>query len=94
MCIRDRLSTNAAVYLGNTGLEAMQERGRIQEGMIADLTLFDPKTVTDNASFTDGLRTSTGVAFVLVSGQIALDRGEVVKATTAGKPLKFESRNE
>ena len=85
------LSTNAAVYLGNTGLKAMQERGRIQEGMIADLTLFDPKTVTDNASFTNGLPTSTGVAFVLVSGQIALDRGELVEATAAGQPLKFES---
>ena len=88
------LSTNAAVYLGNTGLKAMQERGRIQEGMIADLTLFDPNTVTDNASFADGLPTSTGVEYVLVSGEIALERGAVVKATTAGKALKFESRSQ
>ena len=87
------LSTNAAIYLGNTGLKAMQERGRIQEGMIADITLFNPETVTDNASFTNGLPTSTGVEYVLVSGAIALERGEVVEATTAGKPIKFESRS-
>ena len=87
------LSTNAAIHLGNTGLKAMQERGRIQKGMIADLTLFDPGTVTDNANYANGLPTSTGVEYVLVSGQIALERGEVVEATRAGKALKFESNN-
>jgi N-acyl-D-glutamate deacylase len=87
------LSTNAAVHLGNTGLKAMQERGRIQKGMIADLTLFDPGTVTDNANYANGLPTSTGVEYVLVSGQIALERGEVVEATRAGKALRFESNN-
>ena len=33
---------------GRTGIEAMQERGRLQVGKASDVTLFDPVTITDN----------------------------------------------
>lgn len=38
--------------------------------MTADLTLFDPRTVTDNASWEDSKNTlpSTGIPYVLVNG--------------------------
>ena len=32
------------------GVKAIQERGRLQEGMIADIAIFDPQTVTDKAT--------------------------------------------
>ena len=32
-----------AKHLGDAGLEAMQMRGRMQEGMVADIVIFDPK---------------------------------------------------
>jgi N-acyl-D-aspartate/D-glutamate deacylase len=31
------------------GLKSMQHRSRVQEGMVADITILDPGTVTDNA---------------------------------------------
>ena len=40
-------SYNAAKYLGDTGLEAMKLRGCLQEGMVADIVIIDPQTVTD-----------------------------------------------
>lgn len=86
------LSTNAAVYLGDTGLVAMQERGRIQPGMIADITIFDPQNVTDNASYQDGLATSSGIVHVLVNGQVALRDGAVVDGVKAGQALRFSPK--
>lgn len=83
------LSTNAAVYLGNMGLEAMQKRGRIQPGMVADITIFDPTSVTDNASYQDGSQTSSGIVHVLVNGEAALRDGTLTDAK-AGQPLRFE----
>jgi hypothetical protein len=53
-------SYNTAKPLGRTGLKAMQERGRMQEGMVADITIFDPETITDNATFENGTIPSPG----------------------------------
>jgi len=38
----------------DTGLDAMKDRGRVQVGKVADLTLFDPKTARDNATYKVG----------------------------------------
>jgi len=35
-------------------LKAMQVRGRMQEGMVADITIFDPQTVSDNSTYEKG----------------------------------------
>ena len=83
------LSSNAAVHLGKTGLKAMQERGRLQKDMVADIVIFNAETVTDNASYADGLSLSTGIVHVLVNGQMALESGEIVEATKAGQPIRF-----
>ena len=33
----------SAKHLGDAGIEAMQVRGRMQEGMVADITIFNPE---------------------------------------------------
>jgi hypothetical protein len=84
----------AAKHLGDTGLEAMQLRGRLQEGMVADITIFDPETVTDNATYTIGSNglPSTGIPYVLVNGVIMVrdskgrGRGAVGAAREEGLP--------
>jgi dihydroorotase-like cyclic amidohydrolase len=38
-------SYNPAKYLGDTGIKAMQQRGRLQKGKIADITIFDEEKV-------------------------------------------------
>jgi N-acyl-D-aspartate/D-glutamate deacylase len=44
------------------------ERGRIQEGMYADVTVFDPATIADLATYQDPHRYSRGIEHVVVNG--------------------------
>ncbi|MEM1602747.1 MAG: D-aminoacylase [Candidatus Bathyarchaeia archaeon] len=45
-----------------------RERGIIREGAYADITIFNPDTIRDNATFTDPHRFPTGILHVLVNG--------------------------
>ncbi|MBS0361244.1 MAG: amidohydrolase family protein, partial [Proteobacteria bacterium] len=47
---------------------AMKHKGRVQVGADADLTLFDPATVTDRATYAHPTLTSSGIPYVLVAG--------------------------
>jgi len=40
----------------------------VKAGMFADLTIFDPATVCDRATFVDPVRTSVGIQHVIVNG--------------------------
>ncbi len=82
------LSYNAAKHLGDTGLKAMQERGRIQKGMVADIVVFDPETFTDNSTYEKGSIPSTGMKAVIVNGQVTV-RDDVVLPVFAGQPIRF-----
>ena len=55
----------------------MKERGRIREGYFADLTLFDPKVIIDTGTFTQPEQFPEGIVFVLVNGQLAIEKGTV-----------------
>ena len=69
-----------------TGLAAMHmglnDRGLIRPGMFADLVLFDPDTVIDNATPNDPKVANTGIIRVWVNGEMVFDRG----ATTGKFP--------
>ncbi len=85
-----QLSYWSALHLGDAGIEAMKERGRMREGMIADITIFDPETVTDNSDYkagTNGLP-STGIPYVLVNGQIVV-RDSKAQKLMAGQAIRF-----
>jgi N-acyl-D-glutamate deacylase len=83
------LSYNAAKHLGDTGLKFMQERGRIQKGMVADIVVFDPETFTDNSTYEKGAIPSTGMKAVIVNGQIVV-RDDVQLPVFPGQPIRFE----
>lgn len=51
------------------------KRGRIREGAFADITIFDPETVTDQASYTDPHRYPIGIEHVLVNGRFVIRKG-------------------
>jgi N-acyl-D-amino-acid deacylase len=78
--VRDlgRLSLEQAIYK-MTGLPAehmgLTERGKIAEGYIADLVLFDPATIIDHATTQAPYRLSEGVSTVWVAGQPVLQQG-------------------
>ena len=83
------LSYNAAKHLGDTGLKAMQERGRIQTGMVADIVVFDPELFTDNSTYEQGSIPSTGMKAVIVNGQVTV-RDDVLLPVFAGQPIRFD----
>lgn len=83
------LSYNSAKPLGDTGLKAMQERGRMQEGMVADIVVFDPETVTDNSTYAQGLIPSTGFRAVVVNGTVSV-RDDELLGVFPGQPIRFE----
>jgi hypothetical protein len=81
-------SYNWAKPLGETGLKAMQERGRLQKGMVADVTIFDPDKVTDNSTYKKGIVPSTGIPYVIVNGTIVVEDSKVLKKFP-GQPVRF-----
>lgn len=91
MQVISTMSYNSALYLGNTGLESMKIRGRMQEGMVADITIFDPNSVTDNATYEKGLVPTTGIPYVLVNGTIVVKDSRVLPDVFSGQPIRFET---
>ncbi len=65
----------------------LKDRGLIKKGMKADLVLFDPNTVIDNATFTQPQVFATGIRAVFVNGTKVWD-GEKVTNATPGMILK------
>ena len=87
-------SYNAAKYLGDTGLEAMKERGRLQAGMVEDITIIDPQAVRDNATYAKGTLPTTGIPYVIVNGTIVVKESKVLKDVNPGQPIRFPVENE
>jgi cytosine/adenosine deaminase-related metal-dependent hydrolase len=82
-------SYNPANYLDKTGLQAMKVRGRLQKGMVADITILDPKTVTDNSTYAKGTRPTTGIPYVIVHGTVVVRESRVLKDVHPGQPIRF-----
>lgn len=64
----------------------IKDRGLIKEGLMADITIFDPDSVKDEATFIDPHRYASGIPYVIVNGVVVIDNGEHTGALP-GKPL-------
>jgi N-acyl-D-amino-acid deacylase len=53
----------------------LRERGLLRPGLAADITVFDPATIADRATFADPHHYSVGVRYVLVNGQLTVKDG-------------------
>ena len=49
----------------------MRLRGRIQSGAVADITMFDPESISDRADVSNPAQESIGIVNVMVGGQLA-----------------------
>ncbi len=67
--------------------EHLESRGLLKPGYFADITIFDPATIIDHASFTKPDQLSDGIDFTIVNGQVEYDRGKLTGAT-AGQVLR------
>lgn len=61
-------------------------RGRLREGYQADLVLFDPSTIRDNATFTNPVAAAAGIYAVWVNGVLSYQQG-VATGQRAGRFL-------
>ncbi len=52
------------------------DRGLLKEGYRADITLFDPDTVIDKATFEKPHQYPEGIRYVIVNGDLVLDNGK------------------
>jgi N-acyl-D-aspartate/D-glutamate deacylase len=52
------------------------DRGILRPGMAADVTIFNPDTVIDRATFEKPHQYAEGIDFVIVNGKVVLDKGQ------------------
>jgi N-acyl-D-amino-acid deacylase len=73
---RRLLSLETAVHK-MTGMPAvrlrLKDRGVLQPGYAADVTVFDPRTVQDESTYADPHRYPTGIPYVVVNGTVVVD---------------------
>lgn len=67
--IRKMTSLNAAKI-------GIRDRGLIRVGNFADLVLFDPATIIDKATYTEPFQYAVGIHYVVVNGEVVIDKGE------------------
>lgn len=53
----------------------LKDRGLLREGMKADVVLFDPDTVADQSTYQEPRKFPSGIPYVIVNGQVAVDNG-------------------
>ncbi|HKD51638.1 MAG TPA: D-alanyl-D-alanine carboxypeptidase/D-alanyl-D-alanine-endopeptidase [Candidatus Acidoferrum sp.] len=67
--------------------EHLEGRGLLKLGYFADITIFDPTTIVDHATFVKPDQLSEGIDFTIVNGQVEYDHGKLTGAA-AGKVLR------
>jgi len=64
-----------------------RDRGLLREGYKADIAVFDPLKVKDEATFTDPHRFASGIPYVLVNSTVVISKGKQTSALP-GKTLR------
>jgi dihydroorotase len=70
---------------------SMAAKGRVSVGADADLTLFDPATVMDRATYEDASLASAGIPYVIIGGQAVVDGGQLT-AARPGRAIRAPMR--
>jgi hypothetical protein len=73
-----------------TRVRSARAKGRLSPGADADITIFDPVTVIDDATYEAPARTSRGIVHVLVAGTAVIRDGRVVEGAVPGKPVRAD----
>jgi dihydroorotase-like cyclic amidohydrolase len=71
---------------------AMRRKGRLQVNADADVLVFDPVLLADQATYTHSTRPSAGIRHVLVDGTFVVRDGSIVAEARPGRPVRAEPR--
>jgi len=63
-------------------ITGLKDRGLLAPGIAADITIFNPQTVSNNAPLEDPLQYPVDIPYVIVKGVVVMDNGQ----HTGGKP--------
>ena len=64
----------------------LNKRGKLEEGFAADIVVFHPDEISDNATYTDPHQYSVGIQTLLVNGEVVIEESNF-NGNLAGKPL-------
>jgi dihydroorotase/N-acyl-D-amino-acid deacylase len=67
--------------------QRLRDRGLLKEGYFADITIFDPATIQDRATYENPTQPSEGVKFVFVNGSLEYEDGRLT-GVAAGRVLR------
>ena len=67
--------------------ERLLDRGLLKEGYFADITVFDPLTIKDAATYTQPAQLAQGVKYVFVNGKLEFEDGKLT-GQIAGRALR------
>lgn len=75
-------------FMEECGVPQMAAKGRMQVGADADITIFDPDTITDNSTRENGSLASSGIPHVIVNGVSVVKDSKIVAGVYPGKPIR------
>ena len=75
-------------FMEECGVPQMATKGRVQVGADADITIFNPDTITDNATRENGALASSGIPHVIVNGVPVVKDSKIVEGVYPGKPIR------
>jgi len=67
--------------------QGLQDRGLLKEGFFADITIFNPATIIDKATYESPTLLSEGIEYVFVNGELEYEEGKLTGAM-AGRALR------
>jgi len=66
----------------------MKKKGRLQEGMDADIVVFDPETISDVGTYETPNQPAVGVQSLLVNGTLVVADGKLIPVAAPGQPIR------
>lgn len=81
-----KMSLMPAQRLETSTAEA-RNLGRLQEGRMADIVVFDPERITDRSTYSTPTEPSAGVRYLVVGGIVVIDKGAVVPNVHPGRAI-------
>ena len=66
----------------------MKRKGRLQVGADADITIFNPETVADKATYEHAAQYADGIPFVMVNGVLVVRNGALVAGAAPGRAVR------